>query len=336
MVLRSDRRFNTITFLSDYGHSDEFVGVVHSVVRTLAPQVRMIDLTHDVRPHDVRAGGLALARSVNYMAPGVVLGVVDPGVGSQRRGVAIEVADGEAYLVGPDNGLLAPAVAIVGGATAAVSLDNPDYQLPRDPDHPATTFDGRDVFAPAAAHLCNGVPLAELGNRVDPALLTPGLLPVSEVADDGSLRAEVLWIDRFGNAQLNVDPDDLDGWPEAVTLETGSVGRVHRRVANRVRSFAEIPTGGVGFLVDSYGLIALSVNRGSVAAELDLAEGAEVTLWPADAVPTNAGPSTTSSVSLGTTRPGSVAGPGSHPGAADRSAGPSTQRPDEDPSCAQP
>ncbi|MEZ5226948.1 MAG: SAM-dependent chlorinase/fluorinase [Acidimicrobiales bacterium] len=131
--------FDTISFLTDYGLKDEFVGVVKSVIRSITPEVAVIDITHDIEPHDVRAGGLALARSVQYLAPGVVLAVVDPGVGTDRKGIVIEVANGAAYLVGPDNGLLAPAVSIVGGATGAVVLDNPEYQLPP----VGSTFDGR-------------------------------------------------------------------------------------------------------------------------------------------------------------------------------------------------
>lgn len=284
-------RFSTISFLSDFGHGDEFVGVVHSVVRSIAPEVRVIDMTHDVAPHDVRAGGLALARSVPYMAPGIALAVVDPGVGTARRAVAIEVADGGAYLVGPDNGLLAPAVAMVGGATGAVVLDNPDYQLGGGAGERADgglgpTFDGRDVFGPAAAHLCLGVPMAELGTPVDPAQLLPGLMPVGERQPDGSFSAEVLWIDRFGNAQLNLGPDDLGGWPEVVEV---SGGRVTRN-ATRVRAFADIPAGGFGLLVDSYGLLALAVDQGSAAAELELSEGDELILRPIEGRASNVSP----------------------------------------------
>lgn len=266
--------FNTISFLSDYGLDDEFVGVVHSVIRDLAPEVGVVDITHNVAPQDVRAGGLALARAASYMAPGVALAVVDPGVGTQRRAVAVEVADGAAFLVGPDNGLLAPAVAMVGGATGAVVLDNTEYHL----ESPGTTFDGRDVFGPAAAHLCLGVPLDELGSRIDPIQLLPGLLPVSEMQDDGSLSAEVLWIDRFGNAQLNVDPDQIDGWTKSITIVGGRLPRN----AERVTAFADIPTGGFGLLVDSYGLLTIAIDRGSAAEDLKLSEGDEITLLPAD------------------------------------------------------
>ncbi len=277
----TDVKFSTISFLSDYGHGDEFVGVVHSVIRSVAPDVRVIDITHQVAPHDVRAGGLALARAVPYMAPGLALAIVDPGVGTDRRAVAIEVADGEAYLVGPDNGILAPAVALVGGATAAAVLDNSEYHLPV----LGPTFDGRDVFGPAAAHLCLGVPLSELGTPIDPSQLLPGLMPVSEVGDDGSLITEILWIDRFGNAQLNLQADDLAGWPEVVTIEGGRVPRT----ANRVRTFAEIPAGGFGLLTDSYGLLAVAVDRSSAAAELGLNEGDELVIRPAELGPGGSG-----------------------------------------------
>src|SRR5207302_610681 len=196
-------RYDTVSFLSDYGFADEFVGVVKAVIRGIAPHVTVIDISHEIPPHDVRAGGLALARSVQYLPPGIVLAIVDPGVGTDRRAIAVEVGEpgpddeGTAVFVGPDNGLLASAVAMTGGARRAVSLTNPAYQLPA----PGATFAGRDVFAPAAAHLCNGVALDDLGELVDPLSLLPGVLPVTQV-ENGSLVAEVLWVDRFGNVQL--------------------------------------------------------------------------------------------------------------------------------------
>src|SRR4051812_36792476 len=167
-------RFDTVSYPTHYGHVDEFAGVVHSVIRAIAPDVRVIDLTHDIAPHDIRAGGLALARSAQYLAPGVVLAVVDPGVGTSRRAIAVEVGGGQSYLVGPDNGLLAPAVALCGGADRAVVLDDPEYHLPT----LGPTFAGRDVFAPVAANLCNGVPFEAVGTLVDPITLLPGVQPI--------------------------------------------------------------------------------------------------------------------------------------------------------------
>ena len=282
-------RYGTVSFLSDYGLGDEFVGVVRSVVMGHAPGVEVVDITHGIPAHDVRAGSLALARSAPYLCPGVVLAVVDPGVGGERRAVAVEVGGGQSVLVGPDNGLLAPAVAMVGGADRAVSLTDAELHL----DSPGTTFDGRDVFAPVAAHLCNGVDLADLGEALDPGLLVPGVVPVSAREPHG-LHAEVLWVDRFGNVQLNVDPADLPA------------GRVQVRIGERVRAaelvtaFDEVPPGGLGLLVDSAGLVSLVVARSSAAAELGIAGGDAVVL--ADLDGTESG--VTTPVELGRSRAG--------------------------------
>ncbi len=267
-------RFDTVSFLSDFGHGDEFVGVVHSVVRSIAPHVTVIDVTHGIAPYDTRAGGLALARAANHLCPGVVIAVVDPGVGTSRRPIALEVGDGASYLVGPDNGLLAPAVGLVGGATRAVELTSPDHRLP---SITGATFDGRDIFAPAAAHLCNGVPLTDLGPEIDPAGLIPGVLPVSHV-DDGVLVSEVLWVDRFGNCQLNVDPLELVAFGDPLAVNIAG----DERIAVRVAAYDEIPTGRVGLVVDSSGLSSIAVARSSAAAELGLHEGDEVRISALD------------------------------------------------------
>lgn len=264
-------RYDTISLLSDYGRVDESVGVLHSVIRQLAPEVAVVDVTHDVPAHDLRAGGLALARSVQYLAPGVVVAAIDPGVGTARRLVAVEVGDGESVLLGPDNGVLAPAVAMVGGATAAVELTEAAYQLAA----PGPTFSGRDVLAPVAAHLCNGVPLAELGPAIDPAGMVPGTLPITRT-EGGALVAEVLWTDAYGNLQLNVDPDEVADHGDRIELRFD--GRV--RTGVRHGAYAEVPTGEVGLVVDSYGLLSIAVDRASAAEELGIATGDEVVLAP--------------------------------------------------------
>ncbi|HEX2193198.1 MAG TPA: SAM-dependent chlorinase/fluorinase [Acidimicrobiales bacterium] len=272
-------RFDTVSFLSDYGLVDEFVGVVKAVIRAFVPDATVLDLTHQVAPHDVRGGSLVLARSIQYLPAGVVLAVVDPGVGTDRRAVAVEVGDddpdgpGRSVLVGPDNGLLAPAVALAGGARRAVSLTNTDYHLPT----PGPTFAGRDVFGPAAAHLCTGVDLAELGETVDPYSLVPGIVPLSR-AEDGAIEAEVLWVDRFGNAQLNLDPDDVAAMGSPVVLRLGE----RSRSAVRADTYADLGPGQVGLVVDSYGLLAVSLNRRSAAEELHLAPGDLVRVEPAE------------------------------------------------------
>ena len=274
----TELRYDTVSFLSDYGRADEFVGVVHSVIRSMAPGVAVIDISHDVPAHDVRAGGLALARSAQYLCPGVVLAVVDPGVGTERRGIAIEVGDGQSILVGPDNGLLAPAVAMVGGATRAVSLTNTDFHLPA----PGPTFDGRDVFAPVAAALCMGADLEELGEPIEPHSLTPGILPVAR-EDDGDLVAEVMWVDHFGNAQINLDPDDLDGWGDVLRMRLGAdPSTAEWRVVRRVDAFAEIGEGQIGLVIDSYGLLTVALDRRSAAGELGLRTGTEVRVQRTD------------------------------------------------------
>ena len=280
------RRYDTISFLTDYGLADEFVGVVKAVLRDLAPHATVVDLTHGIAPFDVRAGSLALARAITYVPEGVVLAVVDPGVGTERKALALEVAGGAGVVVGPDNGLLAPAVAVVGGASRAVELTNPDYQL----SAAGATFAGRDVFAPAAAHLCNGVDLAALGPEVDPALLVPGMVPLPRPSDDG-LHADVLWVDRFGNCQLNIGPDDLllDASGDPLVVVIGE----DRHVARPARSFAELGPGALGLVLDSYGMFALAFDQRSAASELHLAAGDHVVVAPLDdGLPTAAAPTT--------------------------------------------
>ena len=270
--------------LTDYGLGDEFVGVVKAVLADLAPEARVLDLTHDIAPFDVRAGSLALARSISYLPSGVVMAVVDPGVGSERKAIAVEVAGGEGVLVGPDNGLLAPAVALAGGAERAVELTNPEYQLLA----PGATFAGRDIFAPAAAHLCNGVPITELGPELDADLLVPATIPLPR-QENGALVAEVLWVDRFGNCQLNVGPEEL--------AELGSVGETDRAVpivqltipdptqpgatikrsATVVDHYGAIG-GGPGLVTDSVGMLSICLDRRSAAAELGLDAGDQVIL----------------------------------------------------------
>jgi S-adenosyl-L-methionine hydrolase (adenosine-forming) len=262
-----------VSFLSDYGLTDEFVGVCKAVVLRVAPTARVIDVTHGISPFDVRAGALALARAVQYLPPGVVLAVVDPGVGTDRRAVAVEVETG--FLVGPDNGLLAPAVAMLGGASRVVSLTNPEYQL----EAPGATFAGRDIFAPAAGYLAAGTPLEALGELVDPMSLVPGTVPLPR-DEGGKAAGEVLWVDRYGNAQLNIDPGDL----AALGVEPGGPVEIRcgqdRRTGRWVGSYAEAGPFELALVVDSYGLVSLTLDRRGAAQELGLRAGSAVTLGP--------------------------------------------------------
>jgi S-adenosylmethionine hydrolase len=208
---------------------------------------------------------------VSYIPSGVVLGVVDPGVGGSRKAIAIEVADGEAVFVGPDNGLLAPAVAMAGGAQRAVDLTNEDYHLL---SH-GVTFAGRDIFAPVAAHLCNGVDLTEFGPLIDADELMPGMVPLPRQEDEG-LVGEVLWVDHFGNCQLNIGPDEIADWGAQIQVSFGE----SQRVATRKTTFADIATGAVGLVVDSCGMLALALDQRSAASDLGIGPGDQITLAP--------------------------------------------------------
>lgn len=264
-------RSETISFLSDYGLEDEFVGVVKSVIRHIAPHATVVDITHGIAPHDIRAGALALARSCQYLAPGVVLAVIDPGVGTDRRGVAVETAEGELTLVGPDNGLLAAAVSLLGGAGRAVSLTNTDRHIPA----PGPTFAGRDIFAPVAAHIADGLDLAELGDFIDPVTLTPGMVPLTRL-EENTLLAEVLWVDRYGNAQLNVDPEEVAAFGDRIRLQWGHTKET--RTARRADTYGDLKAGEVGLITDSYGLLSVCLERRSASDELKLRPGDAVSL----------------------------------------------------------
>jgi hypothetical protein len=262
-----------VSFLSDYGLDDEFVGVCKGVLLSLAPHVGIIDITHGVAPHDVRAGALALVRAVQYLPTGVVLAIVDPGVGSARRAVAVQVEDG--YLVGPDNGLLAPAVAMLGGATRAVSLTSEAHQLAA----PGPTFAGRDIMAPAAAYLTDGVPLDQLGEAISPASLMPGVLPLPS-EDGDAITGEVWWVDRFGNCQLNIGPDEL------LTKGTGPGASLELRFGNEARmarwvgTYSDARPSELVVLTDSYGLLSIALDRASAAAACGLRAGSAITIAP--------------------------------------------------------
>jgi S-adenosylmethionine hydrolase len=264
-------RYDTVSLLTDYGLVDEFVGVVKAVIRDIAPHAQTIDLTHQIAPFDVRAGSLALARCISYLPCGVIVAVVDPGVGGNRKSIAIEVADGEGVLVGPDNGLLAPAVAMAGGAGRAVVLTNAEYHLP---SHGAT-FAGRDIFAPVAGHLCNGVDLADLGDLIDADELLPGMVPLPRLEAAG-LVGEVLWVDHFGNCQLNIGPEEIAEWGAQVQIAFGEV----QRVATRQHTFSDVATGAVGLVIDSCGMLALVLDQRSAAADLGIGPGDQITLAP--------------------------------------------------------
>jgi S-adenosylmethionine hydrolase len=226
-----------ITFLTDFGLEDDFVGTCHGVIKRIAPDTQLIDITHGIRPGRILQGALALANALPYMPVGVHLAIVDPGVGSSRRPLALRDAEGRLY-VGPDNGLLLPAAERFGGVVEAYELANPAYAL----DSVSRTFHGRDLFSPAAAHLALGVPLGELGPPIDEDALVRLELPAPEVGGS-RIRATVLAVDRFGNIALNLTRDHLDEASIVPGMRVEVAARGFRYYAVAARTFAVASAG---------------------------------------------------------------------------------------------
>ncbi|HEX2051896.1 MAG TPA: SAM-dependent chlorinase/fluorinase [Actinomycetota bacterium] len=268
-------RKETVTFLSDYGLDDEFVGVCHGVMLRIAPHARVIDLHHNILRQDIRHGAVVLEQSIKFMPESVHLAVVDPSVGSDRRAIAIETRWGEVF-VGPDNGLLVPAVDACGGIRRVHQLTDERFLL----TPVSRTFQGRDVFAPAAAHIANGVDLGALGPAVDPADLVRLEIPEAWVHED-HLHAEVLQIDRFGNLQFNVQGDHLAaiGLQRADRLEVRVEG--HRLNVAYCTTFSDVDVGDFVLIEDSYRFVSLAVNNGDAASRLRARAGSTAIVGPA-------------------------------------------------------
>jgi len=262
-----------IVFLTDYGLDDEFVGVCHGVITRVAPDARVIDLAHGIPPQDVLRGALVLAGAVPYLPEDAVyLGVVDPGVGGPRGAIAVATAAGP-LMVGPDNGLLSLAWQALGGPIKAVEITAPEVLL----QPVSATFHGRDVFAPAAAHLANVADLDELGPEVDVDALQHVHVPPPAV-QQGELVAVVLGVDRFGNLELNAIPDDLaeaglQGGARLLLRHAGGAADIIP-----ARTFADVPPGEPALIEDSSGSLAVVVNQGSAAKTFGLGAGSSLTL----------------------------------------------------------
>jgi S-adenosyl-L-methionine hydrolase (adenosine-forming) len=265
-----------ITFLSDYGTDDEFAGVCRAVIARVAPSALVVDLTHGVRRHDVRDGAVALANSLPFAPPGVHLAVVDPGVGTARRPVAVRVAEDDRILVGPDNGLLSLAWGRFGGPVEAVDIATSQFRL----EPASSTFHGRDLFAPVAAHLALGDDLGQAGTPVDVEKLNALEIPAPRIWPD-RIVAHVVRTDRFGNVSLNVGHEDLAGGPlrlgEPLAVESAG----ERVGASFARTFEDVDPGKLMLYEDSTRTLALAVNRGSAADLLRLRRDDEVVLHPA-------------------------------------------------------
>jgi S-adenosyl-L-methionine hydrolase (adenosine-forming) len=265
-------RFHCLTFLTDYGLEDAFVAVCHGVAAQIAPDLRITDITHLIPPGDIRRGAVVLAQAVPYFPPAVHVAVVDPGVGTPRRAIAVQA--GQSLFVGPDNGLLSAAAEAAGGATRAISLTR--AAMWRAADIPAT-FHGRDIFMPVAARLACGLPLESAGDPVEVSSLVTLPTPECRITA-GTAHAEVVTVDRFGNAQLSLAGADASragltpGAAVTVTWDGIAV------TASFVTTFGDVAPGELLCYADSEDRVAIAVAGGDAARRLGLRPGTRVTL----------------------------------------------------------
>ncbi len=260
-----------VTFLSDYGLDDDFVGVCHAVIQRVAPGAAIVDLTHGIPRHDVRTGALMLRRALPFCAPGVHLAVVDPEVGTRRRAVALRTADDGRILVGPDNGLLSLAAARFGGIVEAVDISRSAHRL----EPVSATFHGRDIFAPVAAALAAGAELGDSGDPLDADEVARLHMPLAHVEAD-ALVAHAISFDRFGNVTLDVEHEEVTG----AGLRLGATVAVNGHEARYAGTFADVPPGELLVYEDAYRALALAVNRGSARELLGLELDTELTIRP--------------------------------------------------------
>jgi S-adenosyl-L-methionine hydrolase (adenosine-forming) len=261
-----------ITFLSDFGVEDDFAGTCHGVIKRLAPDVDVIHITHGIQPTSILQGSVVLASTLPYMPVGVHLAVVDPDVGTPRRALVVRTEDGR-LLVGPDNGLLVPAAEKVGGITAANEITNRKYAL----EPIAPTFHGRDIFSPAAAHLALGLDPAKLGDAVDPESLLRHPYPQPEIGTR-RIRATCLYVDRFGNIQLNLTASDVEPLGIVPGRRVEVELPVDRFYAQAARTFADARPGDIILYEDAYRNIAVAISRGNAAETFGVHAGTEVRL----------------------------------------------------------
>lgn len=259
----------TITFLTDFGLQDDFVGTCHGVIARIAPDARVIDITHGIPPQAILQGALVLRSTIKYMPVGVHLAVVDPGVGGHRRAIAVRTADGRSF-VGPDNGLLMLAADEL-RIDAAHELADPAYRLPE----VSRTFHARDVFAPAAAHLAAGVAVDQLGPSIDPSELVRIDVPAPSVGKS-QISATVVGVDRFGNVATNMQDAHV------ASLGIGRGDRVEVRLtferyyATLADTFADAGAGELILYEDSYGLVTLAISNGNAARLTGVGVGDEL------------------------------------------------------------
>lgn len=254
-----------LTLTTDFGDRDGYVAIIKGIIATIAPHCPIIDITHQIPPQNIAAARFCLLNTYAYFPPKTIhVAVVDPGVGSQRRGIAVEIEQG--YLVGPDNGLFSGVLA-QSPPLDAVALTQPQYW--RTP-HPSTTFHGRDIFAPVAAHLANGVPLAALGEAIAPPSLTTLDLPPLEIHPTG-IKGTIQAIDHFGNLITTIPGEQVSDRPWGLLL--------HDQPIPAAQTYSDRPPGEILPLIGSHGWVEIAVNGGSAQASLGWAVGDECELW---------------------------------------------------------
>ena len=261
-----------ITFLSDFGVEDDFAGTCHGVIKRIAPEADVIHITHGIDATNILQGAVILANTLRYMPVGIHLAIVDPDVGTPRRALVVRTGDGR-LLVGPDNGLLVPAAEALGGVAAANEITNREYAL--EPVSP--TFHGRDVFSPAAAHLALGLDPGVLGASVEPESLVRPEFPEAEIGTR-RIRASCLYVDRFGNIQLNLTARDLETLGIVPGRRVEVELPVDRFYAVTARTFADARPGDIILYEDAYQNIAIAISRGNAAQTFTVKAGTEVRL----------------------------------------------------------
>lgn len=261
-----------ITFLSDFGVEDDFAGTCHGVIKRIAPEADVIHITHGIDATNILQGAVILANTLRYMPVGIHLAIVDPDVGTPRRALVVRTGDGR-LLVGPDNGLLVPAAEALGGVAAANEITNREYAL--EPVSP--TFHGRDVFSPAAAHLALGLDSEELGGTVEPESLVRLAFPEAEIGTR-RIRASCLYVDRFGNIQLNLTARDIEPLGIVPGRRVEVELPVDRFYAVAARTFADARPGDIILYEDAYQNVAIAISRGNAAQTFTVKAGTEVRL----------------------------------------------------------
>jgi S-adenosylmethionine hydrolase len=263
---------NIISFASDFGISDGSVGVVKGVINRIDPDLKINDISHNIPPQNIKYGSLLLMRAIQYIPPGVLLAVVDPGVGTERKPVAIQTEWG--IMVGPDNGLLNLACATVGGAQKAHLLENEDWIIPSE----GNTFHARDIFSPFAAGLASSqLSIEECGEEVDLMNLQQYLIPLTEKKEN-EVKGEVMWIDHYGNCQTNISPEELSDLDKNIG-DVISLNINNQEIKTTwVSNYQEEGVNQLGIVTDSWGMISIFSRNKNAGEILDIQDGEKVTI----------------------------------------------------------